>query len=39
MRVVISEKTMAEGKLEAKARTADAASFMTFDEVVEALKS
>ncbi|MEN9405521.1 MAG: hypothetical protein RLY47_480 [Candidatus Parcubacteria bacterium] len=39
MRVVISEKTMAEGKLEAKARTADTASFMSFDEVVEALKS
>lgn len=39
MRVVISEKTMGEGKLEAKARTAESASFMTFDEVVGALTS
>ncbi len=39
MRLVISEKTMAEGKLEAKARTAESASFMTFDEVVSVLKS
>lgn len=37
MRVVVSEKTMTEGKLEAKARTAETASFMTFEEVVDAL--
>lgn len=39
MRVVISEKTMAEDKLEVKARTAESAALITFDELVTALKS